>query len=137
MNYLPHHTAISVRNLQNSLDFYESFGFKQVHRWISDDKLLTIIHLKLGTIFLEIFYYAKNDSTSELDLSYANNLEEVGVKHLALQVEDIDEALADLKVKGYADDSTEIREGRTKVTYFFIKDPDGVWVEIVEDKRSY
>jgi len=36
---------------------------------------------------------------------------------------------------GYANDETKITEGRTKVSYFFIKDPDGVWVEFVKDDR--
>jgi len=40
-----------------------------------------------------------------------------------------------LRAKGLADENTSITVGRTKVSYFFIKDPDGVWVEIVKDDR--
>lgn len=137
MNYRHHHAAISVRNLGNSLKFYQDLGYKEVHRWVADDESLTIVHLKLDDAYLEIFWYVKNEQNEPVDYEYANNLEDIGVKHIALQVESLEDALSDLKAKGYADDSTELRQGRTNVRYFFIKDPDNVWVEIIEDKREY
>lgn len=84
---------------------------------------------------MEIFVYKENKDQQPVDYEYANNLEEIGVKHIALQADDIEAALEDLKQKGLADESTKITMGRTKVSYFFIKDPDGVWVEIVKDER--
>lgn len=110
-------------------------GYQQVHRYDDPDGAMTIVHLKLSDSYLEIFAYAKNQDQPQVDWQRANNLEEIGVKHIALEVEDIEAALEDLKVKGLADSDTEIIVGRTKVEYFFIKDPDGVWVEIVKDDR--
>ncbi len=94
-----------------------------------------IVHLKLGEVFLEIFYYKKNESKPLVVLELANNLEEIGVKHIALWTDDIKIALDNMRQKGYADENTKITVGRTKVQYFFIKDPDGVWVEFVKDDR--
>ncbi len=91
--------------------------------------------MKLGVSFLEIFWYKKNQDNQKVKLEYANNLEEVGVKHLALQADDLDIALKDMRDKGYANEDTKITFGRTKVSYFFIQDPDGVWVEFVNDER--
>jgi glyoxylase I family protein len=135
VRYLPHHTAISVRNLDDSLRFYEGLGYKQVHRYDEADGSMSIVHLKLGSSFLEIFVYTKNADEASLTYEYANNLEDIGVKHIALQTDDIEAALQDLKTKGLAAQDTKITFGRTKVSYFFIKDPDGVWVEIVNDER--
>lgn len=135
MNYKPHHTAISVRNLVDSLKFYEALGYQQVHRYDEDDGSMSIVHLKLEESFLEIFWYPENQDKPPVDYEYANNLEEIGVKHIALWADDLEASLADFKSKGLADETTKITVGRTKVSYFFIKDPDGVWVEFVKDER--
>lgn len=135
MNYRPHHTAISVRNLSKSVDFYTALGYKPVHQYDEDDGSMSIVHLKLGESFLEIFWYRKNESEQPVDYEKANNLEDIGVKHIALWADDIEEALDDLKTRGLAADDTEIKVGRTKVSYFFIQDPDGVWVEFIKDDR--
>ena len=96
---------------------------------------MSIVHLKLGSSFLEIFVYKKNENEPPVNYEYANNLKDIGVKHIALWTDDIEAALADMKAKGYANEDTKITVGRTKVSYFFIKDPDGVWVEFVKDDR--
>lgn len=135
MKYQPHHTAISVRDLDKSLAFYKVLGYEQVHRYDEEDGSMSIVHLKLGDSFLEIFAYQKNKNEKPVEYTYANNLEAIGVKHIALRTDDIEASLADLISKGLADKDTKITFGRTKVAYFFIKDPDGVWVEFVKDTR--
>lgn len=135
MKYRPHHTAISVRNLDASLAFYAALGYEQVHRYDEDERGMTIVHLKLGESFLEVFAFRKNETMPPVRYEYANNLEDIGVKHIALWTDDIEAALDDMKAKGFAHDDTAIRVGKTKVSYFFIQDPDGVWVEFIKDDR--
>ncbi len=89
MNYKPHHTAISVRSLDKSLEFYKMLGYEQVHRYDEEDGSMSIVHLKLGSSFLEIFVYKKNENEPPADYEYANNLEDIGVKHIALWTDDI------------------------------------------------
>jgi catechol 2,3-dioxygenase-like lactoylglutathione lyase family enzyme len=135
MQYRPHHTAISVRNLDASVRFYAALGYHKVHQYDEPDGSMRIVHLKLGESFLEIFWYAENAAKPPVDFAYANNLKELGVKHLALWTDDIEAALADLQARGLASPDTTITVGKTKVQYFFIQDPDGVWVEFIKDER--
>ena len=110
-------------------------GYEQVHRYDEPDGSMSIVHLRLGSSFLEIFAYNSNQDKPPLVLERANNLQAIGVKHIALRTDDIEAALADMKAKGLANADTQITFGRTKVSYFFIQDTDGVWVEIVKDDR--
>lgn len=135
MNF--HHIAISVSNLNASRDFYEKLGFKEVHRWDADDQKLTILHLKLRDAVLELFAFASNKDVDQLDLKVANDLEQIGVKHIGLNVPDVTTTFMNMKKAGYHIGNDEVQHGKTKIDYFFIKDPDGMWVEIVEDNRGY
>lgn len=132
VKYVPHHTAISVGNLDITLAFYKTFGLKEVHRYEDPDK--TGVKLKLDDYVLEIFAYKQNQDKPKLINELGNNLSEVGIKHIGFAVEDLDAALEDLKTKGLADSKTEILTKDT-ARFFFVKDPDGMWVEVIKDDR--
>ncbi len=129
-----HHVAISVRDVDKTVDFYARLGFVEKLRWVAEDRLLTIVHLQLKRTFLEVFCYSKNSSLEIPDISIGNELEAVGVKHMALSVPDLKIAKSNIdsviNVR-----ATQITSGRTGIDYFFVQDPDGLWVEIVQDKR--
>ncbi len=134
IDYRPNHTGISVRDLDASLRFYEALGFREVNRAQFDGS--TIVHLRLGEYVLEIFWYPKNLNEPALTPGFANDLDAIGVKHLALSVEDVDAALADLRSRGIVDDSIRVEglpDGRAR--WIFFPDPDGVWVEVIEEHR--
>jgi glyoxylase I family protein len=132
-----HHIAITVRDITISQPFYEKLGFSEVHRWDADDNSIVIVHLKMDTVVLELFEYAENRNAPPLQLEVANNLSALGVKHFGIKVADVNTAFEQMKKAGYELGNPEVKNGRTKVDYFFIKDPDGMWVEIVQDDRGY
>lgn len=56
------HIAISVTNLENSIEFYKKFGFRDFKSWEAEDNSIKINMLKLNDTILEIFCY-KNIQT--------------------------------------------------------------------------
>jgi catechol 2,3-dioxygenase-like lactoylglutathione lyase family enzyme len=131
-----HHVAITVKNIEKSVSFYEKLGFKKVLHWKSEDKSVEIVNMKLGDFFLEIFFFSPYKEIPHLYRDLWENLKIIGVKHFALKTEDIEKTLNHLKSAGIAEENTKINKGRTGILYFFIKDPDGIFVEIVQDNRN-
>jgi glyoxylase I family protein len=135
--YRFHHACLSITNREQSLKFYNQLGFEQVHLWEADDKSLTITHLKNGDVILELFCYADHQPAPETIHSTKTDLPIIGTKHFGLKVDSIEAAREDLAAKGIVDKDIAITQGRTGPRYFFIEDPDGILVEIAEDKRVF
>jgi glyoxylase I family protein len=135
VDFTIHHVAISSIDMAESIAFYEYFGFTVVLHWKDPDGELEIAHLKLGENFLEIFWYRDQAPAPESAGSLVTDLPRIGVKHFALKVDSVHEAKKFLEDRGIAS-NVEVQQGRTGVTYFFIKDPSGILVEVLEDKRG-
>lgn len=135
MDFTMHHAAISAIDMSESITFYEQFGFKVVLHWNDPDGELEIAHLKLGDSYLEIFWYRDHVPAPETSASLATDLPRIGVKHFALKVDSVHDAKEFVESRKLAS-NVEIQHGRTGVTYFFLKDPSGILVEVLEDKRG-
>jgi glyoxylase I family protein len=129
MGFVVHHIALSVTDRSASCEFYSRFGFEEVLLWEAEDRCLSITHLALGETILELFAYREAVDDEGRRSEPGNNLSEVGVKHFAVATDSLDEAHA-----AFADieDRTAITDGRTGLRYFFVPDPDGLWVEVVQ-----
>lgn len=135
--YSIHHVALSVSDQTISVAFYEKLGFKQVHFWKADDESLSITHLRLGDFILELFCYKHFTSAPATIHATATDLPIIGTKHFGLRVDSIEAAHKDLANKGIIAGDIPINQGRTGPRYLFIEDPDGILVEIMEDKRDF
>lgn len=127
------HIAISVTNMETSIEFYKKFGFQEFKAWKADDESIKINMLKLENIVLEIFCYQENKQLPQTAKSLVTDLPIVGTKHFALGVEDIEKAKQFIIENNICHDhEIEIKVGRLGKPYFFIHDPDGILVEIIE-----
>ncbi|MCC3655295.1 VOC family protein [Streptomyces sp. S07_1.15] len=134
--FAPHHIALSVGDLDRSKAFYGYFGFRPVAEWSKSDKSLTISHLRQDDGFvLELFHYADDGARPRPAFTVGNNLPEIGVKHVGFTVPDLAATRAEIIEAGIGE-VTEIARGRTLVDYFFVIDPDGMYVEVVNDARD-
>jgi glyoxylase I family protein len=134
-DFRPHHVAISVRDLEASRGFYRYFGFEIIARWTAGDGSLVIVHMAQSNGFvLEMFGYSKNEQALGQSLDIENDLQEIGVKHFGFNVSDLS-AVRNQMVNDGINGITEIKHRRTQVDYFFVPDPDGNCVEVVEDLR--
>jgi glyoxylase I family protein len=135
VDFTIHHVAISAIDMTKSLAFYKKFGFRIVLHWKDPGGELEIAHLKLGENYLEIFWYRDQVPAPNTAGSLATDLPRIGVKHFALMVDSVHEAKNFVENRGISS-NVEVRRGRTGITYFFIKDPSGILVEFLEDKRG-
>src|SRR4051812_45077019 len=89
------HTAYRVQDLQLALGFYETVGFCELGRvTIGDDSVLVMLNLPGdgAEVTLELVYKA---GTGPIDVG-------TGFSHIAVQVDDLESKLADLRAKGVA-----------------------------------
>lgn len=125
-----HHAGISVTDLHRSIAFYrDQFGFElDSHAVIREG--FEIAHLRKGDDYLELFWLAEHLPLPESARELNSDLRIIGTKHLAFATEDAHAAHAAMTEAG-VELASEVLEGSTGYDYFFLKDPDGILVEIV------
>ena len=122
-----HHVALSIRNLDVSADFYKNvFGFIEVKRFERKDLGGKAVFLKLNDMQIEIWQFDKQVKNKD-DFS---NLNILGIKHIAFEVDNIEEKHKELKSKGI--NISEPRMGASGSRHCLLKDPDGLPIELYE-----
>jgi methylmalonyl-CoA epimerase len=118
------HIAITVRDLKEAIDFYNKLGFKLGQR--SENPTQIIQFLESGYARLEVFA-PKVPVTTPADLSQSD----VGIKHIALKVDDIWKTYEEAKAKGvvFNEEPRTIPKGPTVV---FFKDPSGILLQLIQ-----
>lgn len=126
------HVAISVTNAEESIEFYKKFGFEEFKSWKAEDESIKINMLKLNNTVLEMFCYKEYAKLPETAKTTATDLPVLGTKHFALGVENIEQA-KEFVIKNKIANDIEIKVGRLGKPYFFIKHPNEILVEIIEN----
>ena len=125
------HVTISVNNLDQTLEFYKKFGFVK-HKEYHDDNV-DIVMIKLEKMILEIFHYKEKEELPEHSKELGKDLKTIGNKHFALGVKDIIKAKEFVEINDLSESEIIINKGRLGKPYFFIKDPNGILMEIIEE----
>lgn len=120
------HIAITASNIEASLNFYTRIlGLPEAFRMHNDDGSLWMVYLKTGSDdFIELFTSGGDVPDIPRNAS--------GFKHICLWVDDIEATLRDLQSRGLDVDPNNIRTGRSKCRQYFIADPDGVRIELMQ-----
>ena len=136
------HTGIVVRNLNQSIVFYEALGFKTWKREIEQGQFLeTVVDLKNVRVetaklkapcgaLLELLQYHSHPVEMEISPQPSNQL---GCSHIALTVGSIDKALECVQSCGgsIVNQPATAPVGTVRVAY--CHDPEGNLLELVEE----
>lgn len=125
------HVTISAEDLNKTIDFYAKFGFT-IYKEYHDDSV-DIVMLRLNNMILEIFHYFSHEQLPEHSKSLSIDLKTIGNKHFGIGVKDIKKAKLFIEENSINTDEIIIKEGRLGKPYFFIKDPNGILMEIIEE----
>lgn len=89
--------------------------------------------LKLKRTVLEIFHYSSEKPLPAHAKTLSEDLQTVGTKHFALGTKNIEKAKEFVVKLSYAASDLETVKGRLGKRYFFISDPNGILLEIIEE----
>jgi len=125
-----HHLAIGVKNLDKSIKFYQQcFGFTEVERFTKSGWDGKVVILRLGEVNLELFHF--NEQIESKDNH--NQFNVIGLKHIAFLVDSVDETYSRLKKLNVDIDKPQL--GTTCAKFCFLRDPNGVVIELYERRK--
>lgn len=123
-----HHISITCRNINDTLTFYNSLGFRKKKSY-SDDECVIYHLVDRSGFIIEVFHYIKNHYLNKKKTLLT---EMQGITHFSFIVRDINEILHTLEKQGIECGSV-INARIDSYRYFFTYDPDGNAIEIIEE----
>ena len=119
------HVAITVKDMTRSIKFYtEKLGFTITRS--SETPNMKTVFVGKGQVQLELFALKQGSAKAVPELQR----DEIGIKHIAFNVTDLDTLIKEFKEKGVVFIS-EIRQAGTR-RHIFFKDPDGITLQLLE-----
>ncbi len=136
------HVGVCVSDLENSIRFYtETLGFRRLsHLEIGGDVVETLLGVKdakLRAVYLErdgtrieLLHFVEPGSRGDTSPRPMN---ELGLTHLSLRVDDLQECLRTLRAAGVRIlEETRVDNPTLESAAAFVTDPDGTRIELVQ-----
>lgn len=125
------HIGIAVKDLEESLKFYqETLGLDLAGIEVVEEQKVRVAFLPIGDTEIELL------ESTDPDGPIARHIEKrgQGVQHLAVRVENIEEAIVEMKEKGVRmiDEVPRYGAGGAKIAFCHPKSTGGVLVELTE-----
>lgn len=125
------HTMIRVLDEKRATDFYmRAFGFEVANRFRFDS--FTLVYLRNKEADFEVELTINHDRQDPYDIG-------AGYGHLALAVDDIVAEHARFETEGFQPKPIKElhRDGKLLARFFFVSDPDGYQIEVLQKYGRY
>ncbi len=125
------HLGIATKGIDEALKFWENaLGLTNVHTEIVEDQKVRVAMLPLGESRIELLEPTSDDSPISKFLEKRGG----GIHHIAIEVEDIEASLAQLKAEGarLIDESPRVGAEGCLVAFVHPSSTNGVLLELVQ-----
>ena len=129
------HIGIGVNNLEETLKFYEDvLGLKCEGTEVVEEQKVKVAFLPVGDTELELLESTTEDGP--IAKFIAKNGGRGGIQHVAVRVDNIENAIEEVKAKGYKmiDETPRYGAGNARIAFCHPKGTDGVLLELSERK---
>lgn len=120
------HSAVTVKNMEETLRFYtQALGFRPAFELANPETgepWIVYLNIYPGQ-FLELFYGGTEENPWKDS--------QIGFNHLCLEVEDIEEAVQNVRRAGYPID-IEPQQGSDHNWQAWVRDPNGIRIELMK-----
>ncbi len=122
------HIGVAVKSIQESLKFYEALGLKSVGVEEVAEQKVRVAFLPIGEAEIELL------ESTQPDGPVAKYIEKngEGIQHVALRVDNLEAALAELKAQGVRliDEKPRYGAGGAKIAFVHPRSTGGVLLEL-------
>jgi methylmalonyl-CoA epimerase len=129
------HLGIATKGIEDALRFWEdSLGLESVHTEVVEEQKVRVAMLPIGESRIELLEPTSEDSPISKFIEKRGG----GIHHVAVEVDDIEAALARLKSQGarLIDESPRIGAEGCLVAFVHPAASGGVLLELVQENRG-
>jgi len=129
------HIGIATKGIDDALKFWAgALGLENVHTEVVEDQKVRVAMLPIGESRIELLEPTSDDSPISKFLEKRGG----GIHHIAVEVEDIESALAGLKAKGIRliDESPRVGAEGCLVAFVHPSSANGVLLELVQSIKT-